>query len=273
MHDSNAARSAISATYIEQCRGLWVVAPITRAVDDKVAQKLLGDSFKRQLQFDGAYSSITVICSKADDISVTEALKVLPEEAEARQLSAHAELLEADFNERTKEVDTMKEQNIQLMEETSQYATRFERLSSAIHRARGEDELILFSPGNSRKRPFREAASRPHKRPQPPHGTDFEDADTIQEEEPVTPEAEPREEYISMETARWRLEEAEAQRVALRAASEGLRRRILSRENDLKELKAEIKSVKEHAKHACIKYRNDYARPTIQGQFAEGIRE
>ena len=249
------------------------MAPITRAVDDQVAQKLLGDSSKRQLQFDGTYSSITVICSKADDISVTETLKVLPEEAEARQHFAHAELLEEEHDELTKEVDTMKQQDRQLMEETSQYTTKANRLKTAIHCAKGEDELILFSPGTSRKRPSQEVSSRPHKRPQPPQGTESGDTDPTHEEEPVASEAEPRVEHISMETARWRLEETEAQLIASRAASEGLRRRVLSKENDLKGLEAEIKSAKERAKHACIKYRNDYARPTIQGQFAEGIRE
>jgi hypothetical protein len=46
------------------------VAPITRAVDDKAAKSLLGESFKRQLKYDGTYSRVTFICSKTDDISV-----------------------------------------------------------------------------------------------------------------------------------------------------------------------------------------------------------
>jgi hypothetical protein len=58
---------------MKQCSGLWIVAPITRAVDDKTAKKLLGDQFKRQLKYDGTYSSVTFICSKTDDISITEA--------------------------------------------------------------------------------------------------------------------------------------------------------------------------------------------------------
>jgi hypothetical protein len=51
--------------------GLWIVAPITRAVDDKAAKSLLGESFKRQLKYDGTYSRVTFICSKTDDISVS----------------------------------------------------------------------------------------------------------------------------------------------------------------------------------------------------------
>lgn len=31
---------------MKACTGLWIVAPITRAVDDKTAKSLLGDSFR-----------------------------------------------------------------------------------------------------------------------------------------------------------------------------------------------------------------------------------
>ena len=58
---------------MKQCTGLWIVAPIIRAVDDKAAKNLLGESFKRQLKMDGGFSSVTFICSKTDNISLTEA--------------------------------------------------------------------------------------------------------------------------------------------------------------------------------------------------------
>lgn len=37
VHDSNAARAAVAEGYMKQCTGLWIVAPINRAVDDKVS--------------------------------------------------------------------------------------------------------------------------------------------------------------------------------------------------------------------------------------------
>lgn len=58
---------------MKQCTGLWIVAPINRAVDDKAAKSLLGESFKRQLKMDGGFSAVTFICSKTDDISIQEA--------------------------------------------------------------------------------------------------------------------------------------------------------------------------------------------------------
>ena len=73
VHDANAARAAVAEGYMKQCTGLWIVAPINRAVDDKAAKSLLGESFKRQLKMDGGFNSVTFICSKTDDISLGEA--------------------------------------------------------------------------------------------------------------------------------------------------------------------------------------------------------
>ena len=38
VHDANAARAAVAEGYMKQCTGLWIVAPINRAVDDKAAK-------------------------------------------------------------------------------------------------------------------------------------------------------------------------------------------------------------------------------------------
>ncbi|KAL8974672.1 MAG: hypothetical protein Q9205_008119, partial [Flavoplaca limonia] len=95
VHDANAARAAVAEGYMKQCTGLWIVAPINRAVDDKAAKSLLGESFKRQLKMDGGFSAVTFICSKTDDISISEAQdslglddKMIPSWDELDRLSA-----------------------------------------------------------------------------------------------------------------------------------------------------------------------------------------
>lgn len=62
------------------------MAPINRAVDDKAAKSLLGESFKRQLKMDGGFSTVTFICSKTDDISLIEAQDSLGLEEEMEAL-------------------------------------------------------------------------------------------------------------------------------------------------------------------------------------------
>ena len=57
VHDSNLARAAVAKQYMRKCSGFWIVAPIVRAVDEKTAKDMLGQSFKRQLQMDGSFSS------------------------------------------------------------------------------------------------------------------------------------------------------------------------------------------------------------------------
>ncbi|KAK4149799.1 hypothetical protein C8A00DRAFT_46657 [Chaetomidium leptoderma] len=273
VHDSNAARSAVASKYIEQCSGLWVVAPITRAVDDKVAQNLLGDSFKRQLQLDGTYSSITVICSKADDLSVTEKLKGLPEEAHANQLQSSIGLRETERDKLQELIDTMKARAAELNGDIDQRLTEIVSLKAAIDGSLSDDEedILLFSP--SRKRPARAAAIETRKRMRRRQSSDSEGTDSTYEEELSASEAEPEVENISKEVAKQRLQDAEARLSDLRAESKDLKQRGPARQKELREMKAEIKLLKSETKQACIKYRNDYSRPVIQSQFAEGIRE
>ncbi|KAK0486897.1 hypothetical protein EDD18DRAFT_1192269 [Armillaria luteobubalina] len=75
--DANAARNNIAKGYMKTCTCIWILAPITRAVDDKTARDLLGDAFKMQLMSDYADHAITFIASKCDDISCSEVVRAL----------------------------------------------------------------------------------------------------------------------------------------------------------------------------------------------------
>ncbi|KAE9406068.1 hypothetical protein BT96DRAFT_934341 [Gymnopus androsaceus JB14] len=79
--DANSARNSIAEKYIEKSELVWIVAPITRAVDDKVAKDLLGDKFKAQMMMDGRVrpdsNAITFIATKCDDISCNEIIEDL----------------------------------------------------------------------------------------------------------------------------------------------------------------------------------------------------
>lgn len=77
--DANAARNNVAKDYMKKANCIWILAPITRAVDDKTARDLLGDAFKLQLLMDGNYAdhTITFIASKCDDISCSEVVRAL----------------------------------------------------------------------------------------------------------------------------------------------------------------------------------------------------
>lgn len=109
VHDNNAARAAVAQNYTKQCTGLWIVAPITRAVDDKAAKTLLGESFKRQLKYDGTYSSVTFICSKTDDISITEAADTLNLETDIHDWQEELDQIDRDRKRLKKQVGDLDE--------------------------------------------------------------------------------------------------------------------------------------------------------------------
>lgn len=95
---------------MKQCSGLWIVAPITRAVNDKAAKKLLGDQFRRQMKYDGMFSNVTFICSKTDDISVTEATEALQLEADLSPLWEKIEALREEKKLQQEKIEEYTEQ-------------------------------------------------------------------------------------------------------------------------------------------------------------------
>ena len=104
--DTNAARAAAAKEYQKQCDGTWIVAPIIRAVDDRIAYNLLGDSFKRQLQMDGELSSITMICSKTDDFNIEELLVRFGSEERCLRLESKVQNLRDEEQSLNGEIET-----------------------------------------------------------------------------------------------------------------------------------------------------------------------
>ncbi|KAL3860607.1 hypothetical protein ACJMK2_010705 [Sinanodonta woodiana] len=77
VRDSNAARDKIARDYLKTCSAIWVVSAIHRAIDDKTAQDLLTENFRRQLLMDGQYGSVAFICTKSDQFEKSEIIRTL----------------------------------------------------------------------------------------------------------------------------------------------------------------------------------------------------
>ncbi|KZT24461.1 hypothetical protein NEOLEDRAFT_1134832 [Neolentinus lepideus HHB14362 ss-1] len=101
--DANAARNNIAKDYMKKCDCIWILAPITRAVDDKTARDLLGDAFKMQLMMYGNYdaNSITFVATKCDDISCSEVVRALnlDDEPELVEIEERIDLCNDDIEE------------------------------------------------------------------------------------------------------------------------------------------------------------------------------
>ncbi|KAJ7600674.1 hypothetical protein C8J56DRAFT_910947 [Mycena floridula] len=72
--DANLARSNIAQEYMKRCNYVWVVAPVTRAVDEQAAREILNARLATELAMDGNFDSkkISFIVTKCDDILPSE---------------------------------------------------------------------------------------------------------------------------------------------------------------------------------------------------------
>ncbi|KAI8170264.1 Nuclear GTPase SLIP-GC [Colletotrichum sp. SAR 10_70] len=95
-HDADAARASIASDYMKSCAGIWIVAPIKRAVDNKAAKDLMSDAFKRQLRLDGSFSNVTFICSMTDELKLQEAVKDFKKSLDPDTLQAWKKSIDCD---------------------------------------------------------------------------------------------------------------------------------------------------------------------------------
>lgn len=245
VHDSNAARAAVAEGYIKECTGLFVVAPITRAVDDKAAKNLLGTTFKRQLKYDGSYSAVTFICSKTDDISTTEAVDALQlggimaeQEAERNKIDSR---IRAVKYERRKAQAEREEQNARF-EEHDEELTYWEEKQNQLE----EGEIVeeSTSPTTKRKRV-----------------TDHEAAGA-REDQPAT-----------AQQVRAKIDEYKRLKRTARQRGQQSRDDLQSLQTELHALEDRKTQIDRDSEALCIQGRNDWSRERIREDFAEGIRE
>ncbi|KAF7587015.1 hypothetical protein BBP40_007859 [Aspergillus hancockii] len=98
-----ASQKDIAEDYMEHCSAHWIVSLINRAVDDKVANDLLGHNLTMQMHMDRAFNSISFVYTKTGDISVSEvqvSLRLeLPSVRERERRDAQCVRLECELKE------------------------------------------------------------------------------------------------------------------------------------------------------------------------------
>ncbi|KAL0070835.1 hypothetical protein AAF712_002056 [Marasmius tenuissimus] len=98
--DTNAARSNVCSSYMKNAHYIWIVAPITRAVDDRTAR---GESLRRSIQtaainYDDR--TFTFIATKTDDLDPAEIVRRLglDDDSEMKQLDRQIAHVKADMD-------------------------------------------------------------------------------------------------------------------------------------------------------------------------------
>ncbi|KAJ7904438.1 hypothetical protein B0H14DRAFT_3079313 [Mycena olivaceomarginata] len=92
---------SIAKEYMKKANCIWILAPIMRAVDSKIAKDLLGDAFRNQLMSAYTDTTITFIATKCDDVSCTEIIQALPQLHDDPQLDEIQEKIERIADETT----------------------------------------------------------------------------------------------------------------------------------------------------------------------------
>ena len=82
-HDSDSARGAVVKLALKEADSVWIVSNINRAVNDRSAKDLLGESFKRTLLMDGAYGRLIFVATQSDVLQRSEVVRALKLDAGA----------------------------------------------------------------------------------------------------------------------------------------------------------------------------------------------
>ncbi|KAI9881074.1 MAG: hypothetical protein M1830_008232 [Pleopsidium flavum] len=283
VHDSNAARAAVAEGYMKQCTGLWIVAPINRAVDDKAAKSLLGESFKRQLKMDGGFSSVTFICSKTDDISLMEAQDSLGLDEEMGALWEKRNSYENELKRLKTEFTELKDLKTtfgEAMEVADEQLELWDAKQKELENGEKVFAPAAGSTSNKKRKHGSGKSSRSTKRQRRSSGSESDDDQGSEDESDAYSEHDEEqgvdeeagdpltEEQINLKIAELKStkKEGRRQRIQLEERIKVLRREMDDMKNADQKIEAQMSAM-------CISGRNAYSKGAIQQDFAAGIKE
>ena len=283
VHDSNQARAAVAQNYMKQCTGLWICAPINRAVDDKAAKSLLGETFKRQLKMDGGYSTVTFICSKTDDISLMEAQDSLGIEDELAVLWNKCDELSRKKQSLKKELEELKEiksDYAHAMEAADEELEVWEKLKDDFDDGKTVYAPALKTNGSAKKRK-RGRSKRPSKKARLDDSDDDFIDDSSHSELGDASDGDSDIESGNEEPLEPLTEEKILEKIGdLRATKKDGRLQRAQLDSEIKKVRAlmdeggkDYDAAEAVIFQKCIQGRNEYSKGAIQQDFAAGIKE
>ncbi|GKT85786.1 tat pathway signal sequence [Colletotrichum tofieldiae] len=273
VQDSNAARAAVAQNYMKTCTGLWIVAPINRAVDDKTAKSLLGDSFKRQLKYDGIYSAVTFICSKTDDISVTEAAESLGIESNISESWAKIEGFRRKLQGLKKALRNARDEKSDLIDCLEQNENDWEKWDELA--AKYADGKTVYAPSEKskkRKRGLSSFTSRKNRissdSDDSSDDSDF-NSDSDKENNPDNENRQP----LTEDKIQEKLTDLKNLRKEIRQNRKEVDAKLLDMREEICKVQSGEERLLGKVKSVCIQGRNGYSKGAIQRDFAMGIKE
>ncbi|WYZ44801.1 hypothetical protein EsH8_VIII_000117 [Colletotrichum jinshuiense] len=274
VQDSNAARAAVAQNYMKSCTGLWIVAPINRAVDDKTAKSLLGDSFKRQLKYDGIYSAVTFICSKTDDISVTEAAESLNIESDISGFWSKIEGLRRQLRDLKTGLSEAKEEKSDLIDKLEQIDSDWDKWDElAVKHADGKAVYAPSDDTKKRKRGATSSKSRKSRKTFDSDDSDSEDSDFNSDSDKENNPGNENRQPLTEDKIQGKLVDLKTQKKEVRQKRKDVDAKISGLRKEMKTIQSEQERLLGVVKSICIQGRNGYSKGAIQRDFAMGIKE
>ncbi|KAI0128927.1 hypothetical protein BJ170DRAFT_579822 [Xylariales sp. AK1849] len=268
--DSNAARASIADKYLEKCTGIWITAPIIRAVDNKTAQHLLGETFRMQLKYDGSFSSVSFICSQTDDILVADAAESLGLSNELAESLAFKERYDEELVTKEAEIEHLRNNHKELKASKDGIEKKlrtWERL--AINQAKGQKVFAPLMGTRKRKQPADESEAPRKRQSQHLRPLDSDDDNTNEgEDTTVGPDAEP----LTSEHIETMIRQLDSEESSVEEKIKAVKHNCADLGDRLKNLTDKYNQQQSNLKSLCIQRRNEYSRTAIQEHFALGIQ-
>lgn len=253
--DSNAPRAAVAEEYMQKCAAHWIVSPINRAIDERVARELLSPNLRLQLHMDGAVDTLTFVCTKTDDVSVSEVQEALlrrdlPSPSLGSERSAKCKELGQD-------VQILNKRLAQMVTEAKEIDYRVELWGGGGGGGSGDGELPASddSRGSPGKRKRDSATS-----------VSSSDSSILGSRQRAL------EEDLESDIEETILALGERRRDLCRERRT-LLNEITAKKIQKANLEAEIEDQKINIVHDCVIARNEYAKRDLQRDFAHGIHD
>lgn len=231
---------------------------------------------RRQLKYDGTYSAVTFICSKTDDISVTEAAESLGIEEEIseswsniRELSDKIKKLKCGIADLKDEREVCDD----LIDKIEQAWDKWESLASKL-----SDGVTVYAPPDTPSRK-RKRQSKPRGSRKGRHSSDLDDSDFSDSEASDSSDKENHEsgseerEPLTADQIDAKLASLKAEKKEIREKKKQIEEQVSARRQEIKKLAAEKEMLLAEVKSVCIQGRNEYSRRAIRQDFAMGIKE
>ena len=219
-------------------------------------------------------SRVTFICSKTDDISLSEAQDSLGLEEELAPAWKQLDDLERKMSVAKKEIEELKEMKAtysELMADADEQLEAWDSLREEV-----ADGKIVYAPSVNKKR--KGGAVQGQRKKQKFLSDDEEEQDhdddalNVSSHDDADEEENQQEPLTGTDVTTAIAEIRSTKKEARRHPSE-IEGKIRALYKETSEISAEINRTKAHIHHACISGRNTYSTGAIQQDFAQGIKE